>query len=352
MKGKSKIFNKIFALIFMILIFAFGNIGVEAANIKNGQTVDKDKTWIIHFNKEIELDQAIEKEIKVLDLEGKEINPIVELGEDKRSIKVKAPINGYKLNGRYTLVIGGNISSRQNEYLNKEVMMNFNIKSYDKETIMDKLVVLPNKAYNKEEAEEMINRLSNIPYPILEELLKYDIKIILSNANITEVREYAYLKGVTPRGWEGTGRTWDDVPGAGGKPVVARIGYSNPGEAHGSINLELHETAHAIDAYVFNNVSASEGYKAMWNKEVKRVFGNDPYFVNYPEEYFAETFAMYYLSAEQNKILEEKAPLTYKFIKNLESEIEGVVSYNANYSLFLLLINRNILWRNFLVFRN
>lgn len=337
MKEENKIFNKVFALVFMVLIFAFGTIGAEAANIKNGQAVDKDKTWIIHFNKEIKFDQTIKKEIKVLDLDGKEINPIVELGKDKKSVIVKPPIEGYNLNGKYTLVIGKNISSRQNKYLNKEVTMSFNIKGYDKETIMDKLVVLPKEDYNRIEAEKMINRLSKIPYSILEGLLKNDVKIILSNTNITGVEEYAHLKGVTPRGWEGTGRTWDDVPGAGGKPVVARIGYSDPGEAHGSINLEIHETAHAIDDYVFNNVSSSESYKAMWKKEVENLFGNDPYFVNYPEEYFAETFAMYYLNAEQNKILKEKAPLTYEFIKDLESKIEGVVSNNAGYSLFLFL---------------
>ncbi|MBE6043478.1 MAG: hypothetical protein E7216_04440 [Clostridium thermopalmarium] len=184
---------------------------------------------------------------------------------------------------------------------------------------MDKLIVLPEEKYDKLEAKKMIDRLKKIPYPILKELLQNDVKIILSNTNITDVDEYAHLKGVTPRGWENTGKTWDDVPGAGGKAVVARIGYSDPGEAHGAINLELHETAHAIDAYVFDNISSSKNYKNIWNQEVYNLFGNDPYFVNYPEEYFAETFAMYYLNEEQKQILKERAPLTYEFIKNLQS---------------------------------
>ncbi|MFU0824190.1 anthrax toxin lethal factor-related metalloendopeptidase [Clostridium sp.] len=206
-----------------------------------------------------------------------------------------------------------------NKNVNKEVTQTSSIESSDKLTVMDKLIVLPEEHYDKLEAEKMIDRLKRIPYPILEELLESDVKIILSNTNITGVHEYTHLKGVTPRGWENTGKTWDDVPGAGGKPVVARIGYSNPGEAHGAVNLELHETAHAIDAYVFDNISSSQSYKSIWNKEVYNLFGNDPYFVNYPEEYFAETFAMYYLDEEQNQILKEKAPLTYEFIKNLQS---------------------------------
>ena len=116
---------------------------------------------------------------------------------------------------------------------------------------------------------------------------------------------------------ENTGKTWDDVL-AQEENLLQQNRYSN-GEAHGAVNLELHETAHAIDAYVFHNISSSENYKNIWNQEVYNLFGNDPYFVNYPEEYFAETFAMYYLDEEQNQILKEKAPLTYEFIKNLQS---------------------------------
>lgn len=199
---------------------------------------------------------------------------------------------------------------------------NYNVYSNDHSDIMDKLIVFQEDIYDKEEANKMINRLEKIPQPILEDLYKEDVKIILSNTNITEIDEYKHLKGVTPRGWEGTGRTWDDVPGAGGKPVVARIGYSEPGEAHDAINLELHETAHAIDAYVFNEISSTRSFKDIWRAEVTSLFGDNPYFVNYPEEYFAETFAMYYLDENKKGELREKAPLTYKVMKNLEYAIE------------------------------
>lgn len=39
---------------------------------------------------------------------------------------------------------------------------------------------------------------------------------------------------------------------------------------------------------------------------------------NYPEEYFAETFAMFYVNFEQNQLLKQKAPETYNFIKQLD----------------------------------
>lgn len=197
------------------------------------------------------------------------------------------------------------------------------------------LIILPKGNYDINEANKMIGRIEKIPSPILQELYKENVNIILSTTNITEVKEYEYLKGVTPKGWEGTGKTWDDVPGAGGKPVVARIGYSDPGEAHGSVNLELHETAHAIDAYVFDNISSSEEYKAIWGKEVVNLFVNEAYFVNYSEEYFAETYAIFYLNEVENLKLKEKAPLTYEFIKNLEIRLSGVTSNLTSYSFFI-----------------
>lgn len=199
----------------------------------------------------------------------------------------------------------------------------FNNRVYNNDVlkVMDKLIIFQEENHDEVEASKMIARLEKIPYPILAKLADKNVNIILSNTNITEVEEYEHLKGVTPRGWEGTGKTWDDVPGAGGKTVVARIGYSEPGEVHSAINLELHETAHAIDAYVFDDIALKKEFKAIWEQEVNSVFGDDPYFVNYPEEYFAETFAMYYLNENEREVLRNKAPLTYEFIKNLEYKI-------------------------------
>ena len=38
----------------------------------------------------------------------------------------------------------------------------------------------------------------------------------------------------------------------------------------------------------------------------------------YPEEFFAESFAMFYASKDTRKLLKEQGPLIYSFIKNLE----------------------------------
>lgn len=169
--------------------------------------------------------------------------------------------------------------------------------------------------YNQQEAFNMIQRISNIDSKILDALYKKNIRIKLINFPITYLPEYSYLKGRVPRGWEGTGYTWDYIPGIGGNPVVARIGYSAYGNMHTSINLEIHETAHAIDRYVFQNISYSQEFLRIHAREYNS-FSNSSYYY-YPEEYFAEAYAYYYLNSSTHEFLKIRAPYTYQFIGNL-----------------------------------
>lgn len=184
--------------------------------------------------------------------------------------------------------------------------------------ILLKLVVLPSGEYNKDAAFKMINNLSKIPDSILSKLLVSGRKIKLIKGILTDEPEYAYLKGVTPRGYEGTGMTWDDLSGLGGYPnVVIQIGYSEKTE--GAINLELHETGHAVDC-VFNCISKKAPFLEIWKKEVYNLFSDTSTFdyVNkYAEEYFAEAFVMYFYDKEGKEKLKEKAPLTYELISKL-----------------------------------
>lgn len=188
------------------------------------------------------------------------------------------------------------------------------------EIIITKLVILPEESYDKTEADRITERISKIYPGILNRLLKKNIHIKLINTPITELPEYGYLKGMLPRGWEGTGKTWDDVPGVSGNPVAIRIGYSEPGRGHGAVNLELHEIAHAVDSYLFNGISGTKEFKNIWSKEAEDLFGNNSYFLNYPDEYFAEAFAMFYLEGEYKYDLSYRAPLTFKFFEELEEK--------------------------------
>ncbi|MCM1988928.1 anthrax toxin lethal factor-related metalloendopeptidase [Oceanirhabdus seepicola] len=309
----------------MFCVLLLFNCNVMAEDITGNRVVDQYKNWTIHFNDEIDFDKILFNDIYVLDSEGFRVYVDIIVGDDNKSIIVCSPSEGYQAGEKYTLTINDTMHSKKNVYLKHSVEMEFSIASIDinDDKIMDKLVVLPETDYDESEAKQMINRLSKIDHRILEELSNANVKIKLTNTNVTDVDEYIYLKGVTPRGWENTGKTWDDIPGLGGNLVVARIGYSEPSykNGHGAINLELHETAHAIDYYVFDKISGLNEFISIMNVEGEKLFPNDGYRGGYCEEYFAEAFAMYYLNDKTNEELKEKAPLTYKFMGELPEKI-------------------------------
>ena len=186
--------------------------------------------------------------------------------------------------------------------------------------VLDRLVTVQTVGdYDTTAARDMVYRVWNIHPSILVAMDKADVEVKFINFPLTDLPEYAYLKGVVPRGWEHTGYTWDDEPGVGGKTVVARIGYSDSGNMHSSLNLELHETAHAIDYYVFGRISYSESFRAIQSEE-RLSFSTNPYY-SYPEEYFAETFAYYHRGEESREHLKAVAPRTYEFMDKLYRNI-------------------------------
>jgi hypothetical protein len=184
----------------------------------------------------------------------------------------------------------------------------------DLNELKDSLFELPIGKYDAAEAEKMINRVLSIDYYILVEFVNQGGSIRFITTNITGDPLYSYLSGVTPRGWEGTGLTWDDIPGAGDQIVLARIGYSDAGMGHGSVNLELHETAHALDSYVLH--PSLDTIAKLQSVEKISLFGDDTYF-DYPKEYFAEAFTMYHLNETTKQKLKLKGPQTYAFITEL-----------------------------------
>ncbi len=183
---------------------------------------------------------------------------------------------------------------------------------------LENMILLPDSAFDKEAAMEMINRLDHIPTQLLESAERQDIKIRLFQHKLTDFSTTSHLKGVTPRGYTNKSITWDDVPGIGGsKLVLVKIGYSEKGMGHNSCNLELHELAHSIDRYVLTDLSYELEFLPVWKQEAPRIFPAEPYFLQYKEEYFAETFAMFYLNQETRNLLKSKAPATYRFFNKL-----------------------------------
>ena len=187
--------------------------------------------------------------------------------------------------------------------------------------------------YDVDEAQRMIDRVAKIDDHLISETEKAGIKLKLVDFQVTDLPAYSYLKGVVPRGWEGTGLTWDDVPGIGGDPTAARIGYSEYGKGHSTVNLELHEFAHAIDGWAAGfTISEMEEFAEIHEAEYEALFHDHVvfYYFAYLEEYFAEAMALYHLSDETNARLLERAPRTYHFIETLPDRIISVDKLTSN----------------------
>lgn len=183
-------------------------------------------------------------------------------------------------------------------------------------TELQEIVILPRTPFNEEEAGRIINRLNQLPPSLLKKIHQEGIIVKLFTGKLTENPSASHLKGVMPRGYTNT--LWDEVPGIGGsKTVLIKIGASEKGNGHGSVNLELHELAHSIDRHIWHDLRFQPDFIAIWQKEKELLFASKPYFLTYPEEYLAECFAYFYLGAEYREELREKAPLTFELLQNL-----------------------------------
>lgn len=123
---------------------------------------------------------------------------------------------------------------------------------------------------------------------------------LIADDGITSHPEQAHLKGKTPRGWEGTGYTWDNVPGVGPtRPGGATIIVANKLQTgHGSVNLVVHEHAHNYD-----NVAGFLSYSAEWQTIHKATDWPTAYEASHHEESFAESMAKYFHDARSRASL-------------------------------------------------
>ncbi|WP_313800507.1 anthrax toxin lethal factor-related metalloendopeptidase [Cytobacillus sp.] len=184
--------------------------------------------------------------------------------------------------------------------------------------VLGNMVLLPTAPFDEFEAAQIISRVDNLPFSLLSKVGEENIKLKLFNGRLTDNPTVAHLEGMIPRGYKGD-TTWDDVPGIGGaKTVLVKIGYSDKGKGHSSVNLELHELAHSIDRYVYNGMRNNQKFLTIWKKEKQLLFPEEDYFLTFPEEYFAEAFAMYFLGGYSSNLLKKTAPETYRFMKNLK----------------------------------
>ncbi|MGG0716839.1 toxin [Robertmurraya massiliosenegalensis] len=188
----------------------------------------------------------------------------------------------------------------------------------DDNSPINEIVILPEQHFDEVNTASIIENLQQLPPTLLAKIQQNEIFIKLFVGKLTDNPTAKHLKGMIPRGYT-SNKKWDEVPGiGGGKVVLVKIGYSEKGMGHGSVNLELHELAHSIDQIIYNKLRFDPFFLHVWMNEKHALFQNRTYFITLPEEYFAEAFAMYYVNKENRSILKDNAPLTYEFIKNLK----------------------------------
>ena len=154
------------------------------------------------------------------------------------------------------------------------------------ESELNHIIVLPKDTFDENEAAEIISRIDSLPTSLLKKVRSQGIIVKLFTGKLTDNPTASHLSGMIPRGYVNN-TTWDDVPGlGGGKTVLVKIGSSNKGNGHSSVNLELHELAHSIDIYVFNELRYNRDFLEIWNQEKNQLFPGISYLFNLSRRIF------------------------------------------------------------------
>ena len=148
--------------------------------------------------------------------------------------------------------------------------------------------------------KKAVRILENVPESILNEFKREDIKIYLTSGEAEDT--YVSLTGTSTESITGA-----FIWGGSKTAIICETAYID--------STLLHEVGHATD-YVLGGggfISDGDSFSDIYNEEKDLLFADNSYIRESKNEYFAETFSMYY---NQNYQLRTKAPKTYNYIKN------------------------------------
>lgn len=118
------------------------------------------------------------------------------------------------------------------------------------------LLVVPGGSGTAEDMAAVAASAALLPAYVVEHFFDLGIRIVACQGSVTDFERS--LRNVVPRGWEGLGRTWDDVPGSyfdnRRRVVIATIEKDGARAVplkssglHGSDDLVVHESLHGYD---------------------------------------------------------------------------------------------------------
>ena len=166
-----------------------------------------------------------------------------------------------------------------------------------------------------EDLEAVAHEAANLPDFVLGRFESKAIRIVACRNSVTDFE--TRLRGVIPRGWGGTGRTWDDVPGTyfdDRKRVViatvddggSRVVPTKASGRHGSANLVVHEALHGYDYSGAHEVLSDQRFRNARSADYAQLGAYEKQLGQAGfEETFAETGARY---ASENGALAEDWP--------------------------------------------
>ena len=170
-----------------------------------------------------------------------------------------------------------------------------------------------------------LNELNLLAPELLQVYRDKRVPIYLTGGSITNFAQFAYLRGTVPRGWEGTGYTWDSVPGAGTEKGIFLGDSAKPNNA---ASLAIHEGTHSLDrALAFSENSSA--LRALYRDELLRpaqaADNNATYRRSNIEEFLAVAVDEYYCSTKTRAALLQRYPRVHAYLTtSFRTEVQGL----------------------------
>ena len=165
------------------------------------------------------------------------------------------------------------------------------------QTVQARELSVPGGRGTINDVNAIVTHAAMLPGYVLNHFKRKGVRFIACRDSVTDFE--ASLRGKVPRGWEKTGKTWDDVPGVflpdRNRVVIATI-ESNGARiipdrsfgTHGSIDLLVHESLHGYDFAGGHAVTRDPRFLAARNADLDRL---DDYEKQAGEAGLEETFA-------------------------------------------------------------
>lgn len=160
-----------------------------------------------------------------------------------------------------------------------------------------------------------LNELNLLPADLLDVYRNRHVPIYLTGGTVTNFSQFSYLRGTVPRGWEGSGYTWDSVPGAGTEQGIFLGDSAKPNNA---ASLSIHEGTHSIDrALEFSDTSATlkNLYRDELTRPVQSADLNATYRRSNIEEFLAVAVEEFYCNAKTRSHLLQRYPSMHDYVK-------------------------------------